>query len=163
MPASHVRRRSMEWKKPLLFFIIIPRIAGILKRSAYELAIRKSGAYKYGKYAPRLQHKINTAALPARNGNPVASRSWQGSPGYTAAVLGQNRHLAAAAPSPSQHSPNKLHPGCIVTETVSTFPALLYLVISLRWVSRQVNIQFSIVKRHLLPFAVSGNPRLLYP
>lgn len=62
-------------KKAFTLFIIIPRIAGILKRSAYELAIRKSGAYKYGKYVPRLQHKINIAALPASPGNPVASRS----------------------------------------------------------------------------------------
>ena len=40
--------------------------------------------------------------------------------------------MAATAPSPSQRSPDKLHPGCIVTETVSAFPALLCFAISLQ-------------------------------
>ena len=40
--------------------------------------------------------------------------------------------MAAAAPSPSQRSPDKSHPGCIVTETVSAFSALLCFAISLQ-------------------------------
>ena len=40
--------------------------------------------------------------------------------------------MAAAAPSSSQRSPDKLHPGCIVTETVSAFSALLCFAISLQ-------------------------------
>lgn len=46
--------------------------------------------------------------------------------------LRQGRQMAAAAPSPSQRNPDVICPNCVVTETVSAFPALLCFAISLQ-------------------------------
>lgn len=107
-------------------------MTGILKRSAYELAIRKSGAYRYGKYVPHLRHRNKYCRLPCQSRKPCGFPFLTRLPRIYRHSPGQSRLMAAAAPSPSQRSPDKLHPGCVVTETVSAFSALLCFAISLQ-------------------------------
>lgn len=107
-------------------------MTGILKRSAYELAIRKSGAYRYGKYAPHLRHKNKYCRPPCQSRNPCGFPFLTRLPRIYRHSLGQGRQMAAVAPFPPQRNPDVICPDCVVTETVSAFSALPCFAISLQ-------------------------------